>query len=97
MDESLAQVAIDLSGRTAFVFNAKFSSPVIGDFASELVEEFFKALSGAAKMNLHINVPYGGNAHHVAEAIFKATARALRTAVSLDPRSDAIPSTKGSL
>ncbi|HRK29547.1 MAG TPA: imidazoleglycerol-phosphate dehydratase HisB [Tepidisphaeraceae bacterium] len=97
MDESLAQVAIDLSGRPAFVFNVKFPSPVIGDFASELVEEFFKAFSTTARMNLHINVPYGGNAHHIAEAVFKATAKALRMAVAPDPRNDAVPSTKGSL
>lgn len=97
MDESLAQVALDLSGRPAFVFNVKFPSALIGDFASELVEEFFKALSNSAKMNLHITVPYGGNAHHVSEAIFKAAARALRMAVSFDPRNDGVPSTKGSL
>jgi imidazoleglycerol-phosphate dehydratase len=97
MDESLAQVAIDLSGRPAFVFNVIFTGPTIGDFHTELVEEFFKALSTTAKMNLHVAVPYGTNNHHIAEAIFKATAKALRQAVSLDPRSDDVPSTKGSL
>ena len=97
MDESLAQVAIDLSGRPAFVFNVNFKSQSIGAFPVELVEEFFKALSTSARMNLHISVPYGTNNHHIAEAIFKATARALRQAVSHDPRSDAVPSTKGSL
>lgn len=98
MDESLAQVAIDLSGRVAFVFRASFASPLIGAFPSELVEEFFKAFAGAARLNLHISVPYGGNSHHVAEAIFKATARALRQAVEHDPRAGgAIPSTKGAL
>jgi imidazoleglycerol-phosphate dehydratase len=97
MDESLAQVAIDLSGRPAFVFGAKFSGESIGVFPVELVEEFFKALSTSAKMNLHISVPYGTNNHHISEAIFKATARALRQAVARDPRSDDVPSTKGSL
>jgi imidazoleglycerol-phosphate dehydratase len=97
MDESLAQVALDLSGRPAFVFNVVFTGPTIGDFATELVEEFFKALATSARMNLHIAVPYGTNNHHIAEAIFKASAKALRQAVSKDPRSDDVPSTKGSL
>lgn len=98
MDESLANVAIDLSGRPAYVLNAKFNGPLIGSFPVELVDEFFKSISTNAKMNLHINVPYGTNNHHIAEAIFKATAKALRQAVSVDPRaSDQVPSTKGSL
>ena len=97
MDESLAQVAVDLSGRPAFVFKVQFTGETIGLFPVELVEEFLKALSTNAKMNLHVSVPYGTNNHHIAEAIFKATARALRQAVSHDPRSDAVPSTKGSL
>jgi imidazoleglycerol-phosphate dehydratase len=97
MDESLAQVAIDLSGRTAFVYNVRFGGGSIGTFPTELVEEFFKALAGSARMNLHVTVPYGTNNHHIAEAIFKATARALRQAVTLDPRNNDVPSTKGSL
>jgi imidazoleglycerol-phosphate dehydratase len=97
MDESLAQVAIDLSGRPAFVFNASFSGSLIGAFPVELVEEFFKAVATNAKMNLHVNVPYGANNHHIAEAIFKATAKALRQATSDDPRNNDVPSTKGSL
>jgi imidazoleglycerol-phosphate dehydratase len=97
MDESLAQVAIDLSGRPAFVFNAKFVGEAIGSFPTELVEEFFKAVCTNAKMNLHVTVPYGTNNHHMAEAIFKATARAVRQAASHDPRSEGVPSTKGSL
>jgi imidazoleglycerol-phosphate dehydratase len=97
MDESLAQVAIDLSGRPAFVFKVAFAGPLIGQFPVELVEEFFKSLATAGKMNLHITVPYGTNNHHVSEAIFKATAKALRQAVSLDPRNSDVPSTKGSL
>src|SRR5688500_11647069 len=97
MDESLAQLAIDLSGRPAFVFNVQFKGNRIGAFDVELVEEFFKALATNAKMNLHIAVPYGENNHHIAEAIFKATAKALRQAVSIDPRNLDVPSTKGSL
>ena len=97
MDESLAQVAIDLSGRPAFVFNVVFNGHAIGDFPTELVEEFFKALATSAKMNLHVAVPYGSNNHHISEAIFKATAKALRQAVSSDPRNAGVPSTKGSL
>ena len=97
MDESLAQVAVDLSGRAAFVFKVNFTGQSIGTFPTELVEEFFKSVATQAKMNLHVHVPYGSNNHHIAEAIFKAAARALRQAVSFDPRSDDVPSTKGSL
>jgi len=97
MDETLAQVAIDLSGRPAFVYNVKYFAGAIGNFPVELVEEFFKAVAINGKLNLHVNVPYGGNNHHIAEAIFKATAKALRQAVSLDPRNADVPSTKGSL
>ncbi len=97
MDESLAQVALDFSGRAAIVFNVPFRGELIGSFPTELVEEFFKALANAARMNLHITVPYGTNNHHIAEAIFKATAKALRQALSIDPRNDQIPSTKGTL
>lgn len=97
MDESLAQVALDLSGRPAFVFNVPFKSELIGSFPVELVEEFLKALATSARMNLHINVPYGTNNHHIAEAIFKALAKALRQAVTQDPRNNEVPSTKGAL
>jgi imidazoleglycerol-phosphate dehydratase len=97
MDESLAQVVIDLSGRPAFVYKVNFAGNLIGNFPAELIEEFFKALAVNAKMNLHIQVPYGSNNHHVAEAIFKATAKALRQAVSSDPRNQDVPSTKGAL
>ena len=97
MDESVAEVVLDLSGRVAFVFAAPFTPQVIGSFAPELVEEFFKAVAGAARMNLHIHSSYGSNNHHIAEAIFKAFARALRQAVSIDPRQTGVPSTKGSL
>src|SRR3954451_16455426 len=97
MDESLAQVAIDLSGRPAVVFNVKFPRGTIGDFPVELIEEFFKSVATNAKMNLHITVPYGSNNHHISDAIFKATAKALRQAVTHDPRNTDVPSTKGSL
>src|SRR5580658_7166553 len=97
MDETLASAAIDLSGRPAFVYSVTYTGGLIGQFPVELVEEFFKALATNAKLNLHINVPYGTNNHHISEAIFKSTARALRQAISLDPRSSDIPSTKGSL
>ena len=98
MDESLAQVAIDLSGRPAFVFQVPFKGTTIGTFDVELVQEFFKALATNARMNLHVTVPYGDNNHHIAEAIFKATAKALRQAVTHDPRNaGGVPSTKGSL
>ena len=97
MDESLAQVAIDLSGRPAFVFHVQFAGDSIGSFPVELVEEFFKSVAMAGKLNLHIKVPYGGNNHHIAEAIFKAAAKALRQAVAMDPRNPGVPSTKGSL
>jgi imidazoleglycerol-phosphate dehydratase len=97
MDETLAQVAIDLSGRPAFVYNAKYAGGTIGTFPVELVEEFFKGVSINGKLNLHINVLYGTNNHHIAESIFKATAKALRQAVTLDPRNPDVPSTKGSL
>ncbi len=97
MDESLAQVAVDLSGRAALVFNVQFKGSLIGQFPVELVEEFWKSVAQNAKMNLHISVPYGTNNHHIAEAIFKAAAKALRQAASLDPRNDQVPSTKGAL
>lgn len=98
MDESLAQVTLDLSGRPAFVYRVNFTGPLIGTFDVELVEEFLKAFSNAGKLNLHVSVPYGTNNHHIAEAIFKALARALRQAVAIDARAkDTLPSTKGML
>jgi imidazoleglycerol-phosphate dehydratase len=97
MEETLCTTAIDLSGRYYLVFNAEFSSPKIGDFDSELVEDFFQAFAANALCNLHVLVHYGRNSHHVAEAIFKSAARALRMAVETDPRLTGIPSTKGTL
>src|SRR5688500_1887416 len=97
MEETLATTAIDLSGRYWLVFQAEFPSPKIGDFDSELVEDFWQAVAANALCNLHVLVHYGRNSHHVSEAIFKATARALRMAVELDPRTTGVPSTKGTL
>jgi imidazoleglycerol-phosphate dehydratase len=97
MEETLATVAIDLGGRYALVFQADFPSAKIGDFDTELVEDFWQAFAANALCNLHVLVHYGRNSHHVSEAIFKATARALRMAVESDPRSPGVPSTKGTL
>ena len=94
MDEALANVALDISGRAYIVFNADFDGK-IGDFDSELVEEFMRAVAVNAGITLHVNLLYGGNNHHKAEAIFKAFARALRSAVEIV--SDKIPSSKGVL
>ena len=97
MEDTLANVALDLSGRPAFVFNARFPTPKIGEFDVELVHESLRSMANTAGMNLHVNVPYGTNSHHIAEAIFKALAKSLRQAVAIDPRSHEIPSTKGIL
>jgi imidazoleglycerol-phosphate dehydratase len=97
MDESLATVALDFGGRCAFIFRVDFPSAKIGDFDTELVEEFWQAFAANALCNLHILVHYGRNSHHISEAIFKATARALRMAIEADPRMSGVPSTKGTL
>jgi imidazoleglycerol-phosphate dehydratase len=98
MDEALAEVAIDLSGRPFLSWNVDFQRPKIGEMDTELFEEFFRALAFNALLTLHVTRRAGHNAHHVAEACFKAVARALRMAVEPDPRiGDAIPSTKGAL
>jgi imidazoleglycerol-phosphate dehydratase len=97
MEETLATVAIDLGGRAYFVFRAEFPTDKIGGFDSELVADFWQALAANALANLHILVHYGRNSHHIAEAIFKAAARALRIAASPDPRIAGVPSTKGTL
>ena len=97
MEETLCTTALDLSGRYFLVFNAEFPASKIGDFDSELVEDFWQAAAANALANLHINVAYGRNSHHIAEAIFKATARALRMAIESDPRMPGVPSTKGTL
>lgn len=97
MQESIANVAVDISGRPALVFNATFHTEKIGNFDVELIQEFLEAFSTHAGINLHVNVPYGNNAHHIAEAIFKGLAKALEKAVQRDERRKDIPSTKGIL
>ncbi|MCP4254284.1 MAG: imidazoleglycerol-phosphate dehydratase HisB [Candidatus Scalindua sp.] len=97
MQESLANIALDISGRSALVFNAKLDSKKIGDFDSELIKEFLEAFTVNAGLNLHVDVPYGENAHHIAEAIFKGIAKALDRATRIDERTDEVPSTKGVL
>jgi imidazoleglycerol-phosphate dehydratase len=105
MDDALARVALDLSGRSALIFRVPWTgygldTPVvsgekIGAFDVQLIEEFFNAVASNAKMNLHMEVPWGQNNHHIAEALFKAFGRSLRQAVAVTH--DEIPSTKGTL
>ena len=98
MDEALAEVAVDISGRPFLAWSVTFAQPKIGEMDTELFEEFFRALTFNAGITLHVTQKAGTNAHHVAEACFKALARALREAVEPDPRAiGAIPSTKGVL
>jgi imidazoleglycerol-phosphate dehydratase len=97
MEETLVTTAIDLSGRYALVFQVVFPSQKIGDFDSELVEDFWQATAANALMNLHVLLHHGRNSHHISEAVFKATARALRMAMEADPRMAGVPSTKGTL
>ena len=98
MDETLARVALDISGRPFLVWNAAFSQPRLGEMDTELIEHWFHSISQAAGITLHVELLYGANNHHIAEGIFKGFARAMRQAVTLDPRKgDAIPSTKGQL
>ena len=98
MEDALANVAVDLSGRAAAVFNVTFVGDKIGSFDVQLVEEFFRRLAAVSEMNLHVNVPYGSNDHHIAEAVCKAFAQALRVAKSVDPDGGGgVPSTKGML
>jgi imidazoleglycerol-phosphate dehydratase len=97
MEDSLAQVAIDISGRPGLAYNVEFNAEKIGDFDVELVAEFLRGFSNNAKLNLHVIVPYGTNNHHIAEAIFKALGRSLAQAVGRDTRVKDVPSTKGVL
>lgn len=97
MEEALVTVAVDLSGRNYMVFNVPLPASKIGDFDSELVEDFWYAFASNAQCNYHALLHYGRNSHHIAEGIFKASARALRMAVTIDPRQSDIPSTKGRL
>jgi imidazoleglycerol-phosphate dehydratase len=97
MEETLVTTAVDLSGRYFLVFNARFPTAKIGDFDSELVEDFWQATAANALCNLHVVLHHGRNSHHISEAIFKALARSLRMAVEVDPRTKGVPSTKGTL
>jgi imidazoleglycerol-phosphate dehydratase len=98
MDETLTRVALDFSGRPFLVFNTRFPTARIGDFDTELVREFLQAFAVHGAVTLHVETLYGDNSHHIAESCFKGLARALRQAVSIDPRQQGrIPSTKGSL
>ncbi len=98
MDETLALAAIDLSGRPYFVMQGRVKARRVGDFQTELLEDFFQAFASAAGANLHLKIAYGRSSHHAVEALFKAFARALRYACSCDPRlKRQLPSTKGLL
>jgi imidazoleglycerol-phosphate dehydratase len=97
MDEARAACAIDISGRGLLAFEGDLPPGAIGDFDYELCEEFLRALSANARLTLHLTIEAGSNVHHMIEAAFKATARALRSAVAIDPTEPGIPSTKGSL
>lgn len=97
MEETLVTTALDLSGRYYMVFNAPFPSQKIGDFDSELVEDFWQATAANALCNFHVLLHYGRNSHHISEAIFKSAARSLRMAIERDSRMTGVPSTKGTL
>ena len=97
MDEALAEAAVDVSGRPFLVFNADIPGARVGEFDAELAREFFQAFAMNSRITLHLNLRYGSNVHHSIEGLFKAFARALREAVSQDPRVKGVPSTKGML
>lgn len=97
MDETLASVAVDVSGRPYLVYNVKFPRKGLRDFDINLFKEFFQAFSSTSRITLHINLIYGDNAHHICEAVFKAFGRSLRQAVSIDPRIRGVLSTKGKI
>ncbi|MET0555952.1 MAG: imidazoleglycerol-phosphate dehydratase, partial [Vicinamibacteria bacterium] len=97
LDEALSRCVIDLSGRPFLHFDVAFKAPMVGTMPTELFEDFFWALADHARLNLHLDALRGRNAHHIAETLFKATARALAMAVAIDPRVTGVPSTKGSL
>ncbi|WP_342505555.1 imidazoleglycerol-phosphate dehydratase HisB [Sporosarcina sp. FSL K6-2383] len=97
MDEALSTVSLDISGRSYLVFNVEGMKDKVGDFDTELVEEFFLAFTNNAKINLHINLQYGKNTHHIIESIFKGFGRALRVASTINPDVKGVPSTKGVL
>ncbi len=95
MDEALAEAAVDFSGRPYLVFRADLPKTMVGDFDTELAEEFFRAFAMNSRMTIHIVLRYGSNAHHCIEVMFKAFARALSRALALDPGVEGVPSTKG--
>jgi imidazoleglycerol-phosphate dehydratase len=95
MEDALANVSLDLSGRPAFVYNVEYRSEKIGDFDVQCIDEMLRAFSNTGRFNLHVNVPYGTNSHHIAEAVFKAVGQALATAVRIVGTD--VPSTKGKL
>jgi imidazoleglycerol-phosphate dehydratase len=97
MEETLVTSAVDLSGRFWFVDKFSFPTEKIGEFDAQLVEVFWQATAANALMNLHLVLHHGANSHHIAEGLFKATARALRQAVAIDPRETGVPSSKGTL
>jgi imidazoleglycerol-phosphate dehydratase len=97
MDEALVRVAVDLSGRPYLVYNLKVERERVGELDSDLIEEFWKAVITHARMNLHVELLYGRNTHHIFEAVFKAAARALSLASRIDARVQGVPSTKGVL
>ena len=97
MEETLVTSAVDLSGRFWFVDKFRFPTEKIGEFDAQLVEVFWQAAAANALMNLHLVLHHGENSHHIAEGLFKATARALRAAVAIDPRQEGVPSSKGTL
>lgn len=97
LDEALSRVVVDFSGRGYMVYRARFESGKIGDLQTELIEEFFKAFVQEGRLNLHVEVMYGRNQHHIAETMFKAAARALHLATRVDWADGEIPSTKGTL
>ena len=97
MDETLAQVALDFSGRPFLVWNAEIPRVKLGNFDTEMGEEFFGAVAVESGLTLHVNVPYGKNTHHMLEAIFKGFARAVAEAVAKDPRVHGVMSSKGAL
>ena len=97
MDEALACVSVDVSGRAYLHYNVDCPDVTVGGLPSQLFEEFFRAFASSARITLHVNALYGVNTHHILESVFKATGRALRFALEIDPRGSGIPSTKGVL
>jgi imidazoleglycerol-phosphate dehydratase len=95
MEDALANTAVDLSGRAGFAYNVNYNTEKIGELDTECLEEMLKSLSSSGKFNLHINVPYGSNSHHIAEAVFKSVGLAMQRAVRIS--GDEVPSTKGKL